>query len=258
MGINKKLLILGRIIIILIIIGQGCFDFYQFRQKNTNIQFQLNNLQKDLKNARENLDPSSIIAKWRPFVAHVKCDFDDGSSVTGSGLLTSYSKTNNICIVTNKHVIVGDSGQSPVSCEFQLPENTNIYPISINGSSINQNVDLGLLRIANPDDYIKNLISTISNYIFCRKTLTSLGNRIVILGYPVNGSQTDITATEGIISGYDGNYYITSAKIEHGNSGGVAILENQNCYIGIPTFSDIGSIESLGRILEVDAMPIFN
>ena len=70
------------------------------------------------------------------------------------------------------------------------------------------------------------------------------------MGYPSIGSQTDITATEGIISGYDGNYYVTSAKVERGNSGGAAVALKDNCYLGIPTFVQVGDIESLARILD--------
>ncbi len=86
-----------------------------------------------------------------------------------------------------------------------------------------------------------------------------IGESLVILGYPDYGSgagtitsvlsNLQITATEGIISGQDGIYYTTSAKIDPGNSGGLAIDEKNNCYIGIPTAAVVGEIESLGRIL---------
>lgn len=86
-----------------------------------------------------------------------------------------------------------------------------------------------------------------------------IGEPLVVLGYPSYGSgagtfvsifsSLDVTATEGIISGKDAGYYTTSAKIEHGNSGGIAIDKNNDCYLGIPTASYTGQIESLGRIL---------
>ncbi len=85
-------------------------------------------------------------------------------------------------------------------------------------------------------------------------TKAPIGGKVIILGYPGIGSPEGITATEGIISGYDGDYYITSAKIEHGNSGGVAVLVNNNCYLGMPTFVAVGTIESLGRILDVNVI----
>ena len=79
----------------------------------------------------------------------------------------------------------------------------------------------------------------------------SVGDSVVILGYPSIGSRTSVTATEGIIAGYDGNYFITSAKVEQGNSGGAAILVKDNCLLGIPTFAQVGKVESLARILDI-------
>ncbi len=63
-----------------------------------------------------------------------------------------------------------------------------------------------------------------------------------------------MTVTEGIISGFDENYFITSAKVEQGNSGGAAISLKNNCYLGTPTFSTKGNLESLARILDVKVL----
>jgi S1-C subfamily serine protease len=63
-----------------------------------------------------------------------------------------------------------------------------------------------------------------------------------------------LTATDGIISGYAGDYYITSAKIERGNSGGPAILIKGKCLLGIPTFVTVGSLEALGRVLDITVL----
>ncbi len=244
-------------------------------QKNISLQsnvdtFKLNldSLQADLKNIKEILDNikskyvnrpdlPSIIAKWRPFVVYIECNF--GSNyLSGSGFLTDSKSDNGIYVVTNKHILIDNSGQSLTKCNFQLPGNNTIYSFEL-AFNFSENIDLGILKVNSPDNYIKNLISSkTNNYMVCRKIATSVGDDIVILGYPVGGSQNDITPTEGIISGYDGNYYITSAKMEHGNSGGVAILVNQNCYVGMPTFVRVGDIESYGRILNVDAIGIFN
>jgi len=79
------------------------------------------------------------------------------------------------------------------------------------------------------------------------------GDEIVVLGYPDVGSPTGITATDGIISGYNGNYYVTSAKVEHGNSGGAAIDVANNCYLGIPTYVETDSADSLAGVLKWQA-----
>ena len=69
------------------------------------------------------------------------------------------------------------------------------------------------------------------------------------MGYPGIGTQGGITATEGIVSGIENQYYVTSAKIDQGNSGGLAVLVKDNCFLGIPTWAKLGVIESLGRII---------
>ena len=78
----------------------------------------------------------------------------------------------------------------------------------------------------------------------------NIGDKIVVLGYPAIGTEGGITVTDGIVSGFEGDYYVTSAKIEHGNSGGAAILVKDDCYLGIPTWADSGTVESLARILK--------
>lgn len=91
------------------------------------------------------------------------------------------------------------------------------------------------------------------NYTYCKPEDVLVGDKVYILGYPAIGGET-ITVTEGIISGYEGNFYKTSAKIDEGNSGGVAVLGKKNCYLGIPTSAAVGGIESLGRIFDLTYM----
>ncbi|OGI67277.1 hypothetical protein A2823_01520 [Candidatus Nomurabacteria bacterium RIFCSPHIGHO2_01_FULL_41_91] len=81
-----------------------------------------------------------------------------------------------------------------------------------------------------------------------------IGTPLSVFGYPAVGGNS-LTVTDGIVSGVetDNNgvhYYKTSAKIDHGNSGGIAI-EDSGCVIGIPTFVQQGELESIGRILDL-------
>ncbi len=197
---------------------------------------------------------SDIIKKWRPIVAYVECDFRDTNTNQlyaqgrGSGVVIDFDSQ--ITIITNRHVIVDNNGYQPYSCRIKLPnDNTTFLSQKFTGGGT---IDIGLIDISNPNTYIRSLtdIST-SPLNFCRQK-PSLGDDVIILGYPTIGSQTDITATEGIISGYDGNYFITSAKVEQGNSGGAAILVKGDCYLGIPSFAKSGSVESLSRILGIN------
>ena len=206
-------------------------------------------------------DLASIIGYWRPRVAHVRCSFETTSGYltqSGSGLfMGNYSDDpNSLGVITNAHVasISNEKGTFKADfCEIQLSGDENIMTPNkisaaggwVSGNDFDQDVSW-IWGFTSPTKYARSIKTKTQ---FCTKR-GSIGDEIVILGYPSIGSQTDITATEGIISGYDGYYYITSAKVEQGNSGGVAILINENCNLGIPTAAVTGKIESLGRVLD--------
>jgi Trypsin-like peptidase domain len=217
---------------------------------------------------------SQVIKNWRPRVAKISCIWaytDTGAvyrAASGSGLLFKDSQTERqgIWVMTNSHVLYPDGFKyNPDTCSIKLPgENTSFYTDkAINASGHSSygdwksvlGLDLGEIEIRKPTQYVINLLASedTTDDAFC-KLVPELGDEIVILGYPGIGATEDITATEGIISGFEGDYYITSAKIEHGNSGGVAISIKNNCVIGIPTFVDVGTAETLGRILSSKAI----
>lgn len=227
-------------------------------------------------NSSAKQDLVSIIKQWRPSIAHIECawkfinsdgsiDYNKSRVLGGSGFLGSIG--GKVVVYTNKHVItlndyvdISDptSGMPPSKCLIQFPDNSNIYNAYYTRFTndadatflFSHDYDFGAIKIANPDSYLNDLNNIQKAFYYCNDRV-SLGENIVVLGYPGIGATNDITATEGIISGYDGDYYITSAKIEHGNSGGIAILTQHNCAVGIPTFVEIGSVESLGRILDM-------
>jgi S1-C subfamily serine protease len=193
----------------------------------------------------------TIISQWRPIVSRIECKWysTDGKLAAdsyGSGIIFSNS------ILTNEHVLKYNN-QAPWTCNVTFPGTNESYTITYDGKSgtfkeigFLKGWDLGLVMVNNPSSYLKS-ISGIPNYC---KTRASVGDEVVILGYPSIGSAVDITATEGIISGYEDTYYITSAKVDHGNSGGAAILVKDNCYLGVPTYVVGGELESLARILD--------
>jgi len=195
---------------------------------------------------------SSIISNWRPLIANLECQFrysDTGrlyQKSSGSGIAIKFDNTPS-AILTNKHVLVDGSGYGADSCSAKLLDSNETLSSSDIRSSAKA-YDLGYIYINNPSDYFKNLTS---NFPALCSQKPSLGDEIVVLGYPSIGSKNNLTATEGIVSGFDGNYFITSAKVEQGNSGGAAILLKDNCLLGIPTFVTLGKVESLARILDI-------
>lgn len=195
-------------------------------------------------------------------------------TVFSSGFLTSATSPQHgpgtIAIYTNRHVLNTHNGFGiPYYCEALLPggykyifDMTDIYYLTgekefgykseiefFDGEPfVIYKIDAAFLRIKDPDINTVNLAKARSPFI-CTE-VPRIGEDVVILGYPSIGSSEGITATDGIISGLEEFYFVTSAKVEHGNSGGAAILKSRNCYLGIPTFARSGSIESLARILK--------
>lgn len=190
-----------------------------------------------------------VIAYWKNKTAFVVCGWNyEGESeffkvASGSGMLTSYVD-GTVGVVTNYHV-VNDKGYGPNVCKISIPNYQDVYVTNTDITHYENGIDLAVINITYPT---QDLINTGSGNPACFNDV-NIGEKLVVLGYPGTGSYEGITATEGIISGTEGSYYITSAKIEHGNSGGLAISLKNNCYIGIPTYSIIGGAESLGRIL---------
>ncbi|GMQ95433.1 MAG: hypothetical protein BMS9Abin13_547 [Patescibacteria group bacterium] len=209
--------------------------------------------------SRSQVSLADIIGGWRPIIARVECDFrySTGASYLkqgGSGVIVGY-RDGTISVLTSKHITQDAQGYKPYLCNVSLPEDNGssipVYGNTSIGWPTNSEYDFADLFIDNPSQYVRDLASP--GFAVCEGK-AAIGESVVILGYPSIGSQTGITATEGIISGYDGDYYITSAKVERGNSGGAAISVKGNCYLGIPTLVRTGQIESLARILDTKIM----
>ncbi len=209
---------------------------------------QIVQLQQNL-DAVKSPDLAAIITAWRPRVANIRCHWplvnDRVVDSSGSGvLLTSGTAPT---IFTNRHVITYQ-GVTADQCTIKFPDDpiaSVIKEIDINPSQ--GTIDWGSITIRRPSPYVAALANGTTPRCTNRATV---GSSVVILGYPAIGAQNDVTATEGIISGFEGNYYISSAKVEQGNSGGAAILAKENCYLGMPTFVDVGQLETLARILD--------
>lgn len=260
------------IISVNIIFGIGYFGVKQYQnyqlqnQERENLELQardneIKKLQQEVENlknkppqvivnnANDKNDLSSIIKQWRPALAYIECQWNSMRiEKSGSGLF------NNNLVVTNKHVLE-ERGIPADYCVVRLP--SDLVGVSVPWTdfmvSKNSQIDLAMLKINQPTNHMKNLLFDNS---ICENR-AEIGDEVLILGYPAIGSQEDITATEGIISGYESYYYITSAKLEHGNSGGLAVLVEDNCNLGVPTGTIAGEFESLGRIIDLNvAIPL--
>jgi len=91
----------------------------------------------------------------------------------------------------------------------------------------------------------------------CKDEQINLGESVRILGYPVSSGGYNLTITDGIVSSFsDNGSVLTSAKIDQGNSGGLAIDEN-GCMIGIPSAVSEGEYDKLGVIIPASTLVDF-
>lgn len=197
---------------------------------------------------------AEIVSGWQNRIAQVSCTSADGDEMSGTATLVAFPQ--GLMAVSNDHVIDDGSGHWPSICVvgvYGLGGRVISYDSTRFTSFRNYGLDYAQVSLENPDyssdDGTFDIVA--NNYMpICSASEVGIGDEIVILGYPWNGSQSSVTASRGIVSGYDEDYYVTDAKIEHGNSGGAAILMKKNCWLGIPTAAVVGGVESYGRILK--------
>lgn len=218
---------------------------------------------------------SEIVQEWRKSTAYINCEYgsivnNTYRSISGSGLLVELNSKPTI--ITNRHVVDNSLGDLHY-CDIKFPDQTKIpYMINPENISYNNGNDVAFLDISRysysdaqsekfdkevrGDQYSITERAQNENYL-CQES-EKIGDSLVIIGYPIYGNSVDnstyeypveVTVTEGIISGKDGIYYTTSAKTDSGNSGGLAIDTQNDCYFGIPTWNKSGNFESLNRIL---------
>ena len=200
-------------------------------------------------------DLPAIISEWRKRTANIRCEFTFGSA-TGSGIIVRFLEDEKDVygILTNKHVLTDVFGSPARSCTVRFPELVG----EIVGTSARNEIqvstegyDFGRILVPAPSPDLRNVAIGSGSYCSARP---NIGDELIIIGYPIIGSNEDITATEGIISGFESDYFVTSAKVERGNSGGTAVLLKQNCFLGVPTFVQSGALESLARILNINVL----
>ena len=113
----------------------------------------------------------------------------------------------------------------------------------------------------------QDLNYSISTMKLCATTMP-VGSSVMIIGYPAFAVSSPIqktgfrTVTDGIISAHDtniivdglpyANYYV-SAKMDGGNSGGIALSKNKDglCLLGIPTWLSFGDYETQGMVQNI-------
>lgn len=256
---NKKPILIISIAILFLVIGLGIYtnshnkqkalqDALITQQQKTNqLSNQLLNVQNQKLQSQQ--DEASRQQKDSQSVVNIVCD--DGSG--GSGTILS----DDGIVLTNNHVIANAK-----NCMVTLPDPATGEPVSIYESKpfivpdLSDKYDIAMLEI--DGSYTDSDGKTWGDYPTtfpalnppdCSNETSQLGDSIKIYGYPVTSGGYNLTITEGIISSFsdDGNI-LTSAKIDSGNSGGLAV-DQKGCFVGIPSAVIKGKYQNLGVII---------
>lgn len=230
------------------------FNFNNQEQKIQTINEELKLAESRIKDFEENKEKTTteIVEQWAPQVVKINCIWYYSSGepfmgANGSGFLTNHAD-GSLSILTNKHVILLENKYTPKFCTIYFLNGEQYFATWEDTLFRASNkYDLAQIEPSFFEEKIKSLIKHYNGF-YCTKP-SKIGDKIIIMGYPKIGSSSGITATEGIISGEEGNYYVTSAKIDIGGSGGIAVSVKDNCIVGIPSAVVGDELESLGRIL---------
>ncbi|MDQ5883413.1 MAG: serine protease Do [Patescibacteria group bacterium] len=192
---------------------------------------------------KENHKLEDVVKDWRPYVVRVTCITLDSngnkkSYSDGSGFLSKGINRGTV-VLTNRHVLYVKDGVSSDYCNIYFPESKEVVRVEKKDRSISgKDHDMAVLVINQPSEYVSNLIkNNQATSKDCKTANTDSVDDILIMGYPIGKPKDDISYVQGKISGYQEDYFISTATIVSGYSGGVAVSLKDNCYLGIPTYA---------------------
>ena len=153
-------------------------------------------------------------------------------------------------ILTNAHIATDESGRG---CDLEVwvvdsPRDPPhwVADAVVIGSAVDQLMDLAVVRIV---DSLGNAI-TLRNRQPIQLAVSEsfvFAQKIKVIGYPGMGGNT-ISQTSGEVSGFEGNFVKTDAKMGPGISGGAAFSVDTGAFLGVPTSGSSASMGSSGEM----------
>ena len=169
------------------------------------------------------------------------------SDISGTGFVISGNR-----ILTNAHVV------EMASQIFVQPPNS-ADKIRARVIGIAQGIDLAIIELRKESD--REEFHANHPALTLNETLPAIGSTVQAIGFPMGGEQ--ISLTEGVVSriefiGYSQNTaglrVQVDAAVNHGNSGGPVIQDNQ--VVGV-VFSGVESADNIGYLIPVEEVVAF-
>lgn len=192
-----------------------------------------------------------LLAKIMPRIVQIKCYTENGISYGSGAIQGSTGGSTQWEVYTNLHVVGYNS-----TCLVGLPQGVDFVPTKTYSTTLSRfgsyypDIDFAVLKVSGATESFGQFPLPV-----CGVADIKIGHRVTVFGYPSFGGDS-LTVTDGIVSGIEytayGAIYKTSAKIDKGNSGGLAIDNNSKCGIGIPTWATAGAFDGLGYIQSWD------
>ena len=219
------------------------------------------------------------LAPYMTGIVLIKC-----TDSYGSGIL--WDNEGVMGVLTNSHVV--ESGDCTVIVKDEsIKDGSLIYKVVVNKSPWNNDSDSAFLQLVqnigdgdkNSGEYVpiserENIPIASLNYSaskmpFCKKP--EIGMPVMVIGYPAATTQYEEynngiiftnpskTLTNGIISSFSPtpgsiieDFFVT-AKIDAGNSGGIAFSKEEKslCLLGIPSWVNVGSYDVQGIVQNI-------
>lgn len=242
-------------------------------ETSAKIQSLTKSIEDQSKKEQDYVISSSNLSPYVTGVVQVVCLSASGIS-SGSGSLFTFKELA-YGILTNRHVVEGAS-RCVVLMTDTANSTTGMFALDATLYSYNQSTDSAVLGIgkslASYNVPVANYNYSLANLRKCT-SLVPVGTPVVIVGFPAYAKRDAIisietigrvnsvyrTTTNGIISGYDtstqgqANYFV-SAKIDNGNSGGIALAKDSRglCVLGLPTWLTVGNYETQGLVQNIE------
>lgn len=193
----------------------------------------------------------------RALAAVVEVTLDDS---IGSGTILSPDGW----ILTNAHVVEGLGGAAvpeavvAVTLDPHEPA-TELFRAEVR--QVDRGLDMALLRVTKGFYGQPLPAESVLPWLELATSMPATGDTLFLVGYPTTGGQgsrVTVSATRGIVAGFDtaafGTVLKTDAEITSGNSGGAAI-DGSGRLVGVPTSTVENGSGQIGYVHPIGAMP---